>query len=350
MKVKKQSIRRAVAGILAFIIGISIAIVTIVPLLIYLNTSSGEAMRAFNSLSEYQKQRSSESIDIALIGGTPYIKNTGSTPLTIVLAVIDSGNGCGDRTSMLKTNITMKPGDAILSINATSSSYGPAVTCYVMTARGNVFPVKDRYIALMSQQPQQAGNILFTPNNTIFADDASKYSVDGSYSAGSLSCNTKGYVWNNVTFQSYDPNKKLISVVDNNGKPITITANSGNGCISVAFNNAVSVPQGAYAVVIYYRIIVISSQAKIDVGIIPSLMKNNMIYTSSNSNTIFSPSSIFSGSYLSFEGYSLIPLKGATPGLYDLNITVVFPSLQGSSNPQVGIEYIAIQGATLVTK
>jgi hypothetical protein len=242
----------------------------------------------------------------------------------------------------------MKPGDAILSINATSSSYGPALTCYVMTARGNVFPVKDRYIALMSQQPQQAGNILFTPNNTIFADDASKYSVDGSYSAGSLSCNTKGYVWNNVTFQSYDPNKKLISVVDNKGNPITITEKSG--CISVTFKDAVSVPQGAYVVVIYYRIIVNSSQAKMDVGIIPSLMKNNMIYKSSNSNAIFSPSSIFSGSYLSFEGYSLIPLKGATPGLYDLNITVVFPSLQGDSKPQVGIEYIAIQGATLVTR
>jgi hypothetical protein len=344
MKIKKQSIRKAVAGILAFIIGISIAIVTIVPLLIYLNTSSGEAMRAFNSLSEYQKQRSSESIDIVLVGGTPYIKNTGSTPLTIVLAVIDSGNGCGDRTSMLKTNITMKPGDAILSINATSSSYGPAVTCYVMTARGNVFPVKEKYNAILSQQ---TGNILFTPNNTIFADDANKYSIDGSYSNGDLSCSTRGYVRNNVTFQSYDPNKKLISVVDNNGNPITITEK--RGCISVAFKNAVSVPQGAYAVVIYYRIIVDSSQAKMDVGIIPSLMKNNMIYTSSNSNAIFSPSSI-SGSYLSFEGYSLIPLKGATPGLYDLNITVVFPSLQGGSSLQVGIEYIAIQGATLVTR
>lgn len=347
----RDAIRKAVAGVLAFIIGISIAVVTIIPLLIYLNSTSGALLNALNQVRDFQSQKSSESLDVVYEGGSIYLKNTGSVPATIVLAVIDSGKGCSSNTFLLKTSIPISTGDRISSINISSRSYGLTDICYVMTARGNVFPVKEKYLALQAQLSQQAGNILFTPNNTIFPDDASKYTTVGKYSDGDLSCSKKGDVWNNVTFPDYG--KNLIAVVDTNlgqqqGIPVTI--NGKSGCVSITFKQSVNVPQGAYAVVIYYRIIVQSNNDKMNVIIIPSLIKDNKIYMSSDVNAMHSPSSIFKNSYLSFEGYSLIPLKDATPGLYDLNITVAFPDTTGSTAPKVGIEYIAIQGATLVTR
>jgi hypothetical protein len=355
MKIKRESIRKAVAGILAFIVGISIAIVTIVPLLIYLNISNRETMNAFNSFSEYQKQRSSESIDIALIGGTPYIKNTGSVPLTIVLAVIDNGNGCGNRTSILKTNITMKQGDTIANI----SNYGASIICYIMTARGNIFPIKDRLYGLLAAM---SPSTLFNESNARFARDLSLGPNDlGNYSIGNLNCNQNGYlkIWDRGN-SGYD--RDLISVFSSptDPDPVNIGSSSGRGgggrdrdedkgCIRILLRNAVSLSTSTYAIAIYYKIVGFYNQKKFSGGINISLIysSNNAIkYSGYSTADGWTPP--FRDKTVIYEGYVLIPMRDAPAGLYDLEIRFGIYDSKGNSNIMIGIEYIAIVGATLV--
>jgi hypothetical protein len=331
--IKRESIRKAVAGILAFIVGMSIAIATIVPLLIYLNTSNRETMDAFNSFSEYQKQRSSESIDIALIEGTPYIKNTGSVPLTIVLAVIDNGNGCGNRASILKTNITMKQGDMIANI----SSYGASIICYIMTARGNIFPIKDRLYSLT----------LFNRSNTRFAQDLRLGPNDlGNYSIGNLSCNQNGYlkIWDRSN-SGYD--RDLISVFRSPGDPNPVDI--GEGCIRVLLRNAVNLGDSIYAIAIYYKIVGFHNNNIFSGGVNISLIysSNNAIkYSGYSTADGWTPP--FRNETVIYEGYVLIPMGDAPAGLYDLEIRFGIYYSRVSSGIRIGIEYIAIVGATLV--
>jgi len=360
MKIKKQGIRKAVAGILAFIIGISIVIVTIVPLLIYLNTSSGEAMRAFNSLSEYQKQRSSESIDIVLVGGTPYIKNTGSTPLTIVLAVIDSGNGCGDRTSMLKTNITMKPGDAILSINATSNSYVPAVTCYVMTARGNVFPVKEKYDAILSQLALSTNTTgIISPDNTIFAQDMISWNQSGkiriNYSINSYNCNNNAIPI--ITYIQPYP-RQVLTLKENNQLKMFELKNNSKVFICFKFNDVLNLTQQGYAVLALLRLVVVGSDIKtngsfiirLDISVNGSIIRSSNYYNSSPNFISWLPKT--GSDYLIWDVIMLIPLKQggdmASPGVYSLEIDVILDQINGNGSYYVGIEYLSIQGMKLI--
>jgi len=355
MKIKKQDVRKAVAGILAFIIGISIVIVTIVPLLIYLNTSSGEAVRAFNSLSEYQKQRSSESIDIVLVGGTPYIKNTGSTPLTIVLAVIDSGNGCGDRTSMLKTNITMKPGDAILSINATSNSYVPAVTCYVMTARGNVFPVKEKYDAILSQLALG----IISPDNTIFAQDMISWIQSGkiriNYSINSYNCNNNTIPI--ITIIEPYP-RQVLTLKENNQPKMFELKNNSKVFICFKFNDVLNLTQQGYAVLALLRLVVVGSDIqtngsfiiRLDISVNGSIIGSSNYYNSSPNFISWLPKT--GSDYLIWDVIMLIPLKQggdmASPGVYSLEIDVILDQIKGNGSYYVGIEYLSIQGMKLI--
>jgi hypothetical protein len=49
-----------------------------------------------------------------------------------------------------------------------------------------------------------------------------------------------------------------------------------------------------------------------------------------------------------YEGYVLIPMRDAPAGLYDLEIRFGIYDSKGNSNIRIGIEYIAIVGATLV--
>jgi hypothetical protein len=340
MKIKRESIRKAVAGILAFIIGISIAIVTIIPLLIYLNISNRETINAFNSFSEYQKQRSSESIDIALIGETPYIRNTGSVPLTIVLAVIDNGYGCGNRTSILKTNITMKQGDTIANI----SSYGASIICYIMTARGNIFPIKDRLYGLLAAM---SPSTLFNESNARFAQDLSLGPNDlGNYSIGNLNCNQNGYlkIWDRSNSR-YD--RDLISVFSSQGDPNPV--NIGEGCIRVLLRNAVNLGASIYAIAIYYKIVGFYNRNKFSGGINISLIysSNNAIkYSGYSTADGWTPP--FKDKMVIYEGYVLIPMRDAPAGLYDLEIRFGIYDSKGNSDIRIGIEYIAIVGATLV--
>jgi hypothetical protein len=342
MKIKRESIRKAVAGILAFIVGISIAIVTIIPLLIYLNISNRETINAFNSFSEYQKQRSSESIDIALIGETPYIRNTGSVPLTIVLAVIDNGYGCGNRTSILKTNITMKQGDTIANI----SGYGASIICYIMTARGNIFPIKDRLYGLLAAM---SPSTLFNESNARFARDLSLGPNDlGNYSIGNRNCNQNGYlkIWDRGN-SGYD--RDLISVFSSQGDPNPV--NIGEGCIRVLLRNAVNLGASIYAIAIYYKIVGFYNNSKFSGGINISLIysSNNAIkYSGYSTADGWTPP--FRDKTVIYEGYVLIPMRDAPAGLYDLEIIFGIYNSEDSSdiNIRIGIEYIAIVGATLV--
>jgi hypothetical protein len=340
MKIKRESIRKAVAGILAFIVGISIAIVTIIPLLIYLNISNRETINAFNSFSEYQKQRSSESIDIALIGETPYIRNTGSVPLTIVLAVIDNGYGCGNRTSILKTNITMKQGDTIANI----SSYGASIICYIMTARGNIFPIKERLYGLLAAMSPLT---LFNESNARFAQDLSLGPNDlGNYSIGNLNCNQNGYlkIWDRSNSR-YD--RDLISVFSSQGDPNPV--NIGEGCIRVLLRNAVNLGASIYAIAIYYKIVGFYNKNKFSGGINISLIysSNNAIkYSGYSTADGWTPP--FKDKMVIYEGYVLIPMRDAPAGLYDLEIRFGIYDSKGNSDIRIGIEYIAIVGATLV--
>ncbi|MFZ8822649.1 MAG: hypothetical protein ACO2O0_00630 [Desulfurococcales archaeon] len=340
MKIKRESIRKAVAGILAFIVGISIAIVTIIPLLIYLNISNRETINAFNSFSEYQKQRSSESIDIALIGETPYIRNTGSVPLTIVLAVIDNGYGCGNRTSILKTNITMKQGDTIANI----SSYGASIICYIMTTRGNIFPIKDRLYGLLAAM---SPSTLFNESNARFAQDLSLGPNDlGNYSIGNLNCNQNGYlkIWDRSN-SGYD--RDLISVFSSQGDPNPVRMSEG--CIRVLLRNAVNLGASVYAIAIYYKIVGFYKTNKFIGGVNISLIysSNNAIkYSGYSTADGWTPP--FRDKMVIYEGYVLIPMRDAPAGLYDLEIRFGIYDSKGNVNIRIGIEYIAIVGATLV--
>jgi len=368
--VGREGLRKAVAGILAFIIGISIAVVTIIPLLIYLNTSSGETIRAFNTLRDFQAQKSSESIGIALEGGGWAIKNTGSVSETIVLAVIDTGNGCNNGTALIRTSITLNPGDRIYSINISTSSYSLDKICYVVTARGNVFPVKEKYLAALASQQSQ--NLLFTPNNVKFAEDLMgiKDKIKANYSTDDLSCNKNGRVYFANALKNYKPmnNAKILTISDRNNNIVTYGSKDNNnknnknneGCFSVTFPGILNITSGSYGLVIYYRIILdlvsksksdnpgSSSADKMSVNVSISVMGGGIVRASMASVSSWSLNSI-DLDYIVLENYLLIPLKGVNPGIYDLNVTVLFPTLQGNTQVQVGIEYIAVQGATLVT-
>ena len=339
---KKQIIRKAVAGMLAFIIGISVLMITLIPLLIYLNTSSGETLKAMGMVREFQSQRSREALDIVYdaTSSTFLLKNTGTTPITIILAAISSGNQC---VNLSKTNINLNPGDTVKNI----SNYGLGSICYVVTSRGNVFPVKEKYNLLLSQLAQSSQEIVFTPDNTKFAEDlynSYKNKIIANYSTSSTSCTNPG----TPTLHPFDKynNKKLLTINYTSGGVVNYT---NNGCFSLTFQNVVNVSGNQYAVAVFYKIVIVHNKNGNKLGATLTIClqqeQGGVTRCASSAGTSWNPSDIQTN-YVVLEGISLIP--SLTPGLYNLNITLTFDS-GGGTEFNVGVEYIAVQNARLVT-
>ena len=343
-RMKKQIIRKAVAGMLAFIIGISVLMITLIPLLIYLNTSSGETLKAMGMVREFQSQRSRESLDIVYdaTSSTFLLKNTGTTPITIILAAISSGDRCGN---LSKTNISLNPGDTVKNI----SNYGLDSICYVVTSRGNVFPVKERYNILLSQLSQSSQEIVFASDNTKFAEDlynSYKNKIIAKYNTDRTSCTNDGTPKLHP-FDKYN-NKKLLTI--NSTSDDVVSYEKDYGCFSLTFQNVVNVSGNQYAVAVFYKIVIVlinKNGNKLGAVLMVCLQKDSVTKCANSAGTSWTPSAIQTD-YIVLEGLSLIPMQDAPSGLYNLNITLTFDS-QGSTKFNVGVEYIALQNARLVT-
>ena len=354
---KREGIRKAVAGILAFIVGISIAIVTIVPLLIYLNSTSGAMLKALNQVRDFQSQKSSESLEVVYEGGSIYLKNTGTIPATIVLSIIDGGGGCTNNTFLLKTNLTINTGYRITSINTTSNSYELPRICYVMTARGNVFPVKEKYNAILSQLtlPANATNII-NPDNTIFAQDMIPWNQSGrikiNYSIDSYNCNTQATP--DITYIPPYP-RQVITLKENNQLKEFQLNNRDKALICFQFNDILNLTQQGYAVLVFLRLVVVESSTnrnnlRLDISLNGSIFNNLNFYSSSLTFISWHPST--DSDYLIWDVIMLIPLKQGTnlasPGVYSIKIDVLLDQINGRGAYYVGIEYLSIQGMKLV--
>jgi hypothetical protein len=213
-----------------------------------------------------------------------------------------------------------------------------------MTARGNIFPIKDRLYSLLAAT---SPSTLFNENNTRFARDLSLGPNDlGNYSIGDLNCNQDGYlkIWDRSN-SGYD--RDLISVFSSQGDPNPV--NIGKGCIRVLLRNAVNLSASIYAIAIYYKIVGFYNNNTFSGGINISLIysSNNAIkYSGYSTADGWTPP--FSDKIVIYEGYVLIPMRDAPAGLYDLEIRFGIYDSKGNSNIRIGIEYIAIVGATLV--
>jgi hypothetical protein len=228
-----------------------------------------------------------------------------------------------------------------------------------MTARGNIFPIKDRLYGLLAAM---SPSTLFNESSTRFAQDLSLKSDDlGNYSIGNLNCNQDGVlrIWGQDK-SGYD--RDLISVFSSptGPDPVNIGSSSGRGgggrdrdedkgCIRILLRNAVSLSTSTYAIAIYYKIVGFYEQKKFSGGINISLIysSNNAIkYSGYSTADGWTPP--FSDKIVIYEGYVLIPMRDAPAGLYDLEIRFGIYDSKGNSNIRIGIEYIAIVGATLV--
>jgi len=333
-------VRKAVAGMVAFIIGISIIMVTLIPLLIYLNTTSGEILRAMNVAREFQNQKTRESLEIVNESGVFLIKNTGSIPITIILAVIDSGKGCGRETLLVRTSEILNPGDAVSNI----AGYNLSRVCYIVTSKGNIFPAKEKYTVL----PQLLQPATFTRSNTGFAEDLYNYygsNIISRYNERSTLCNKDG-VAALVPFNKYDPARKLLTINDTRGDNILYEL---SGCFSLTFKNSVSINENPYAVAVLYRLVLVfnKSDEKFDTILRICLQRDTSSSCTSSSKTIWYPKGTDPG-YIALEGVSLIPMRNAQPGVYDLNVTLIVDKL-GGNRLNIGVEYIAVIGAELVS-
>ncbi|GAY25082.1 hypothetical protein ATG_02850 [Desulfurococcaceae archaeon AG1] len=333
-------VRKAVAGMVAFIIGISIIMVTLIPLLVYLNTASGETLRAMGVVREFYNQRTRESLDVVREGGVFRIKNTGSVPITVILAVIDGGKGCGRETLLIRTSESLNPGDVVSSI----AGHGLDRICYIVTSRGNVFPVKEKY-AVLPQLPQP---VTFTPNNTGFAEDlynSYRNNITARYNERSSVCDKTG-VPALFSFDSYDPAKKLLTINDTSGNIIIYEL---GGCFSLTFKNSVSISENPYAVAVFYRLVLVlrRPEANFEALLRICLQQGASSSCASSSNMIWYPTGVNPG-YVVLEGVSLIPVRNALPGVYDLNVTLTLDKL-GGNRLSIGVEYIAVLNAALVS-
>jgi hypothetical protein len=343
-------VRKAVAGILAFIVGISILIVTIIPLLIYLNRVSGEMIRAFNSLSEYQRHRSLESIDILVEGNRVAIKNTGSVAEAFILAVIDNGYGCNNRASILKINIALDPGDKIYSINTSSSSYTLDKICYVMTSRGNVFPVREKYLAVLVSLAPPA---IITNESTRFADDMKSWSISVYYSIGSDICNVAGLPWIGVISPIY--NKKLLTINSSATEIVKYELGGQNrtGCALYRFKDLLSLDRPGYAVLTIMRVVIIGtnlSNIRLDANAYISIIRDNVYISTASAYLTWNPAPDprRDTDYIVWDIVGLIPISNIQPGTYSLEIKLILTQIIGKGAYYVGIEYLVIQGMRLI--
>jgi len=333
---RKSIVRKAVAGMVAFIVGLSIIMVTLIPLLIYLNTTSGEILRAMSVAREFQNQKTRESLEIVNESRVFLIKNTGSIPITIILAVIDSGKGCERETLLVRTSEILNPGDAISNI----AGYNLSRVCYIVTSKGNIFPAKEKYTVL----PQP---VTFTHSNTGFAEDLYNYygsNIIARYNERSTVCNKNG-VAALVSFNKYDPARKLLTINDTRGDNILYEL---SGCFGLIFKNTVSINENPYAVAVLYRVVLVfnKSDEKFDTILRICLQQDTSSSCTSSSKTVWYPKGTDPG-YIVLEGVSLIPMRNAPPGVYDLNVTLIVDKL-GGNRLNIGVEYIAVLGAELV--
>jgi hypothetical protein len=251
----------------------------------------------------------------------------------------------------------MKPGDAILSINATSNNYGPALTCYVMTARGNVFPVKEKYDAILSQLALSTNTTgIISPDNTIFAQDMISWNQSGkiriNYSINSYNCNID--TTPNITYIQPYP-RQVLTLKENNQLKMFQLKNSDNVFICFKFNDVLNLTQQGYAVLALLRLVVVGSNInknnfRLDISVNGSIIRSSNYYNSSSNFISWQPKT--DSDYLIWDVIMLIPLKQggnmASPGVYSLEIDVILYQINGGGSYYVGIEYLSIQGMKLI--
>jgi len=336
--------RKAVAGMLAFIIGVSIVIALIVPLILFLSSSSGEVIRALNVLGEFQSQKAQEDLDVVLDRGRFFIKNAGSLPTTIVLVLVDRGLGCARDLSLYKVSLTIDPGASVAVIPAANTSLGPDAICYVVTSRGNVFSIRERFLRV-------SGVEVITNQTTRFADDMASWNIDAMFSRASDMCNVRGIPWVGVPAPSVY-GKMLLTVNESSTATVIYdldAARQSVGCASFTFNNLVRLDRPSYAVIVLLRIVLISLENTRDAfsataGI--TLRSGGLAIGSTSTSVVWTPKKDLD--LFVWDLAPLIPARDAPPGDYSLEVRVVLNQISGRGKYIVGIEYLALQGARLV--
>lgn len=334
-----RSLRKAAASMLGFIIGISILAAILIPLSIYLSNMGSETLTAVEAVRDFESQRSQESVDIVYWNGYIQLKNTGSVPIAVSLIALDVGNGCGWGAVLYKADPminVINPGDMARNI----SGYDLSVICYILTTRGNMFPVKEKYFAMLSQLSQ---GVYFTPGNTRFAGDIDPRIVSARFSTNDGGCSLSGTPAV-VRFSQY--NRSLLTI-NYSGSPVLFSG-PGSSCFSLTFNNAVEVNASSYAVAVFYKMVFLPTSRRDTFGAaLTACLSGPVSSCSSSSGLSWSPSSI-NQDYIVFEGFSLIPMGSAPRGNYSLTITLVFSIQGGGTSFYTGLEYIAVQGARLI--
>lgn len=335
------------AGVLAFIVGISIAAVSVVPLLLYLNQSSWELARAIAVLRDHQSAKSAESLEVVREGESYKLRNAGPLPLTIVLAAVNESGDCGS-VVLRRTSINMSAGNS-----SDLSGLNLDNVCYVATARGNVFPVKEMK---KSQQAPSPTASPFTPKNTLFAGevDLSKIRIEGNYSTDGKGCDKQGTAAIVQQLGSYEG--KVLTINDDSGKIVTFDKKEGGnqggdkkeGCFMLKFKELVNISGSPYTVVLHYRIVIYFSEKgqKLALVVGASIANQTFNISSTSTETSWTPSSLIRN-YEVLEGYLLMRASNLSSGRYDLILKVLL-GLQGNTVVNVGVEYVAVQGASLV--
>jgi len=339
--------RKAVAGMLAFIIGVSIVIALIVPLVLFLSSSSGEVIRALNVLGEFQSQKAQEDLDVVLDRGRFFIKNAGSLPTTIVLVLVDRGLGCARDLSLYKVSLTIDPGASVAVIPAANTSLGPDAICYVVTSRGNVFSIRERFLRVSGVEVIT----VITNQTTRFADDMASWNIDARFSRGSDMCDVRGIPWVGVPARSVY-GKMLLTVNESSTATVIYDLNATRqsvGCASFTFNNLVRLDRPSYAVIVLLRIVIISlenTRDAISATADITLRSGGLAIGSTSTAVVYSPQKDLD--LFVWDLAPLIPARDAPPGDYSLEVRVVLNQISGRGKYIVGIEYLALQGARLV--
>lgn len=343
--------RKAVAGMLAFMIGISIVIVALVPLLLLLNSQSSEMLRAANTVNTFQSLRDSESLNIVIQSGDIVLKNTGSVPITIALLIINNSitGSCIDTPQLVRTNTTISPGDYYKNITVAGKTYKLEDICYIVTTRGNVIPIKEKYYTYLSQLSGVSGGIL-SRENTRFAEDMNTGVIKANYSTNDYSCNIKATPY--IAKIPQYPNR-LLTANDSNDIIVFSLSSGGKGCLSFTFENSLELDGSGYAVLVVYRIVVVGSNLnknnfRLDLETRASVSGSGGAYSSSATSPNWQPKLDSDYLNLTWDVILVIPMKGASPGRYSLTITIILNQINSNGNYRVGVEYLSVQGMRLL--
>ncbi len=362
--------KKAVSNIIGFALGIIIILVTVIPLFMFLTSARSDLEKIIGNYEAYQDLKSLEKLSVeadytSTTSEIYYLRNTGSIPIKLVRAVIQSALGLDP----YYINIMIEPGQRIpLSQIFTQLGlpYDPASLRYVVSVRGKVFPIAEQIIRIPppSSTPGSSGGAAalpapgygnpFTPSSSLFywnfTDAVKNNRVDAYYNLAGSSCTYSGQAWVGL-IANY--NNKVLTINSTDTKtPTTVTYNLGNsqsGCAKFVFKNLLNA-SGSYIIVVYYRVVIASLSAKDRVSI-----DLNFTVVDSTGRGIGSSVTSFQWApktdldYIVYSGYVAIPIYNPVSGFtvsgnVDLVFKIVLTQINAQGSYQVGVEYLAFQG------